>query len=485
MPGRVAATHRIWRDRRGSVAIWVGISVPALVMGVGIAVNVGEGMVARQGVQLAADLAAQGGAISYARDSNHQQSAIAAVDMAEMNGIANTGERNWNAGTNTLASNNVTVVVGTGITAPTRTAVTVTASRTIPMAFASLLGGAASRTISATSTAEVWQDPNADTGAGPCVLALDPSAPLAIKVDNMGRIVAPQCSIMANTNSLGSNANAAIYLNSGTLHGKTIGTQGKVCLSNSGSNTVSPTIPNYSCVSPATAVQADPFAGLPIPSPTQAGCTENATYGACCIPPIAASVSGVSPTSTNVVDKSYTAWQSGPRMFSPANNGVFCGNTTIGGNGASDQFAPGVYYVINGNLTFNNSNVTLANGVSFVLIGRNGGNPGKISWTNYSNTYALSAPASGPTAGILFWQTCPASGNATTNTMAGGSTLNMSGAFYAKCGALSLTNNIQMSAAPDAAMRVVARTIYVAGSAGINASNGTAPAAPASVALVR
>ena len=150
-----------------------------------------------------------------------------------------------------------------------------------------------------------------------------------------------------------------------------------------------------------------------------------------------------------------------------------------------DQFAPGVYYVINGNLTFNNSNITSASGVSFVLLGRNGGNPGAISWTNYSNTYALTAPATGPTANILFWQTCKADGTAPTNTMAGGSTLTMSGAFYAKCGQLQMTNNIQMNAAAGANFRVVARTIYVAGSAGINAAVASVPASPANVALVR
>jgi hypothetical protein len=355
------------------------------------------------------------------------------------------------------------------------------------MAFAALLAAAPERTVTASSTAEVWTPSGGGGGGGACVLATNPSAAAAIKVDNMGRIQTAGCAIHANSTAAGTGANAAIYLNSGTLSGSALSTPGKVCLSNSGSNTVSPAIGGSGarCISPASAVQADPFAALPVPQPTQSGCSVNSTYGVCCIPPITGTVSGTASTATNVVNKSYTAWQATPRTFNPANGGVFCGNTTIGGNGTADQFAPGVYYVVNGNLTFNNSNVTMADGVSFVLIGKNGGNPGAISWTNYSNTYAMSAPASGPTAGILFWQTCKSDGTAPKNAMAGGSTLSMNGSFYAKCGLLELTNNIQMNAAAGGTMRVVANTIYAAGSAGINANAPAAAPAAASVALVR
>ncbi len=483
------ATASGWRaDKRGGVALWVAMAVPLFLVAGGIALNVSNGMLARQGIQLAADLGAQAGAISYGRDVDAQRAATAAADIAEMNGITpGAGSRTWNSGAMTLTSGNATIAIGPGVTDPSRTSIAVTVARPVPMAFASLLGSGATRTVSANAVAEAWNLPApGGAGAAPCVIALHPTKAMAIKVDNMGRINNPGCAIVANSTSSGSSMNAAIYLNSGTLKGSSIGTPGKACLSNSGSNTVSPTIPNNGCISPGTAPAADPFAALAIPSPVQpSGCSVNATYGACCIPPITGTVSGVASTATNVFNKQYTSWQSTPRTFSTANGGVFCGNTSIGGNSTPDQFAPGVYYVINGNLTFNNSNITLANGVSFVLLGRNGGNPGAISWTNYSNTYALTAPATGPTANILFWQTCKADGTAPTNTMAGGSTLTMAGAFYAKCGELNMTNNIQMNAASGATFRVVANSIYVAGSAGINASTAAAAATTADVALVR
>jgi Flp pilus assembly protein TadG len=481
------SARRLLRDARGAAVIWVALSLPPLLAATGVALNVGQAGLARQRVQMAADLGAQAGAISYARDSNAQVAANVAADVAQLNGVA-TDARSWNAGSKTLTAGPLSIVVGNGVTDVTRTAITVNASRTVNMAFSGVLDHVASRTISATSTAEVWTPSGiGGSGGGACVLATSTNAAMAIRVDNMGKIQTSGCAIQANSTAAGTGTGAAIYLNSGTISGSAIKTPGKVCMSNSGSNTMSPNIAGSGarCNAPGSTAAADPYAALAIPSPTQTGCAVNTTYGVCCIPPITGTVSGVSSSATNVVNQSYTAWQSTPRTFNPANGGVFCGNTTIGGNGTNDQFAPGIYYVVNGNLTFNNSAVVSATGVSFVLIGKNGGNPGGISWTNYSNTYVLAAPATGPTANILFWQTCKADGTAPDNNMAGGSTLTMTGSFYAKCGALNLSNNIQMNAATGATMQVIAKTIYAAGSAGINAAGAAASPVVASTALVR
>jgi hypothetical protein len=141
----------------------------------------------------------------------------------------------------------------------------------------------------------------------------------------------------------------------------------------------------------------------------------------------------------------FTAWASNPYSFTQTNTvqlaqtnssnvygNVFCGNVTIGGNGSTDTFAPGIYYIYNGSLTFNNADITSANGVTFVLTGTN---PGSFNWTNYSNTTTLSAPTTGDTAGITVWQTgSTASGSTntiTTDAFNGGSTLQLGGAFYA------------------------------------------------------
>jgi Flp pilus assembly protein TadG len=473
-------------SRAGTISLWVAMAIPVFLVAGGVALNVGEGLLARQRVQLAADLAAQAGAISYGRDVEAQRAAGTAADVAELNGAVLPASRSWNAGANTLTAGEATITLGPGVTDATRTAVTVTVARPVDMAFASLLG-TATRTVSATGIAEAWNLPSGGGGGGPaCVLALHPTLASAIKVDNMGHIFATGCGIHANSTANSNSSGAAIYLNSGTLSGQSIGTPGRICLSNSGSNTISPSMPNNSCRNPASAAAAYPFAAMPAPVPSQpSGCAVNASFGACCIPPVTGTVGSHNSGQTNVTGANYTAWQATPRQFSPANGGVFCGSTSIGGNGTADRFQPGIYYVINGDLTFTNSNITLADGVSFVLIGRNGGNPGKIRWSNHSNTYALSAPATGPTAGVVFWQGCPASGEAPTSQMDGGSTLSLNGAFYARCGGLELTNNVRLQSAAGASMRVVARTLYVAGSARINAAASAPPPAAANVALVR
>jgi Putative Flp pilus-assembly TadE/G-like len=260
-----------------------------------------------------------------------------------------------------------------------------------------------------------------------CVLALASAVVDAIQVDNMGSITGSSCGIFSDSSS-----SASIYLNSGTIRGTSVGAVGGVQRSNSGSNTLSP-----APVSGAVA-KPDPYASRTVP-----------TYGSC-----------------NYNNASFTAWRSGPYQFTQSQN-VFCGNTTIGGNGTTDTFAPGVYYVVNGNLTFNNAGVTSASGVTFVLTGTS---PGAFSWTNSSGTYQMSAPISGATAGILVWQTCGSGGISPASQFAGGSTLQISGAIYAPCGELQLSNNAQIVTATGGFVSVVADTIDVTGSAGIAAT---------------
>jgi hypothetical protein len=185
------------------------------------------------------------------------------------------------------------------------------------------------------------------------------------------------------------------------------------------------------------------------------------------------------PSGCNYTNASFSAWQATPYAFTQAKN-VFCGNTTIGGNSTSDTFAPGVYYVVNGNLVFNNAEVTQASGVSFVLTGNS---PGSFQWTNYSGNYSLTAPTSGPTAGIAVWQTCPSSGLAPANSFAGGSTLQMSGAFYTPCGALQLSNNAQITTASGGTLQVIADAIQVVGSAGIALTGGNTGSSGAHAAV--
>ncbi|MDE2005486.1 MAG: hypothetical protein KGI51_02870 [Rhodospirillales bacterium] len=413
-------------DRRAAIAITAALMLPAIIGGGALILDGGMWMIEQARLQTAADAAANGAgyllgvAALKSASQAQQQATFQAVALAEAQGATHGGAL---LGTMTTP---VSVAVASDWSHVT---VTLTASTKSVLAG---FFGVASPILTATAT--VGSKP-----AGACVIALNASADDAIDVNNMGVVRASGCGIEAN-----SSAPDAIYLNSGTIDGTQIEAVGGFEKSNSGSNDT-PETPEDS-VSPA----ADPFAALTPPGAS--GCDF--------------------PSGTG-----FTAWKSTAYAFSPANNtNVFCGNTTIGGNGSTDTFSPGIYYVIDGNLTFNNATITQASGVTFVLTGSN---PGAVQWTNYSNTATnISAPTSGPTAGLVFWQECGTGGSSPTNTMAGGSSLVLNGSFYAPCGKLSMSNNAQLKAASGCGMSVVADTIEAVGSAGIAAA-GSAGAGPA------
>ena len=414
-------------DRRGAIAVAAALMLPALIAGAALIMDGGMWMIEQGRLQIAADAAANGAgfllnvAALKTETAAQQQATFQAVALAEANGATHGGKL---FGTLTTP---VSVAV-----ASDRSSVTVTLTATATSVLAPMFGV---RAPTLTATATVGMQP-----AAPCVLALNTSADDAIDVNNMGTVRATGCGIQAN-----SSAADAIYLNSGTIDGASVDAVGGFEKSNSGSNDISETPQDG--VAPA----ADPFASL--------------------TPPSASGCDFASGTS-------FSAWKSTPYSFSPANNtNIFCGNTTIGGNGSTDTFAPGIYYVIDGNLVFNNATITQAAGVTFVLAGST---PGALQWTNYSNTNVnMTAPNSGTTAGILFWQECGPGHASPDNTMAGGSSLVVSGAFYAPCGKLSMSNNAQFKTASGGSMSVVANTIEAVGSAGIAAA-GSATSGPAS-----
>lgn len=405
------------RRRRGAVAVMIAVALPIVVAAAGLGVDYGIWQREAIRLQLATDAAAMGaGRLLVGKTATTAQFQAAA--MAEANAVTAdswVGTLNQQP-TITVASNWSTV------------AVTLTSQAN---SYFSRLIGVSGPALSASATSGVAVSNTA------CVLALNGSASDAISVNNMGSITATGCGIFSDSSS-----STAIYLNSGSLVAQSIGAVGTVGESNSGSNTMSP------AGTSDAAAEANPFASLQAPS-----------AGAC-----------------SYTNASFTAWQAGPYQFTQSHN-VFCGNTTIGGNSTTDTFAAGIYYVVNGTLTFNNADVTQAAGVSFVLTGSS---PGAFSWTNYSNTVTITAPTTGPTAGIAVWQTCPTSGSAPANSMAGGSTLQMGGQFYAPCGALNISNDAKLTTASGSAMGVVASTLSVVGSGAISANSTSSTGSTAS-----
>ncbi|HVC61982.1 MAG TPA: pilus assembly protein TadG-related protein [Acetobacteraceae bacterium] len=412
------------RRRRGAVAVMIAVMLPVVVAAAGLGVDYGIWQREAIRLQLAADAAAMGAGRLLpghtASVANFQAAAI-----AEANAVT---AGSWVGTLNQVPGISV---------AEDWSSVAVTLSSQADSYFSRLIGVSGPTLHAGATSGRAVQNTA-------CVLALSGSAASAILVDNMGSITATGCGIFSDSNS-----GTAIYLNSGSLVAQGIAAVGTVAQSDSGSNTMSP------AGTSGAAAEADPFASLVAP-----------TAGAC-----------------NYNNASFTAWKATAYQFNQSAN-VFCGNTTIGGNGSTDMFAPGIYYVVDGSLTFDNAAITQATGVSFVLTGSA---PGAFSWTNYSSTpTTMTAPTTGPTAGMLVWQTCPTSGAAPANSMNGGSTLQAGGQFYAPCGALDLNNDAHLVAAPDSALGVVASTMHITGSGAISAnSTSSSGSAAGQIALIK
>lgn len=408
----------------------VGLSLPALLGFGALAIDAGVWYLERSRLQFAADAAAMGA--SHLLGTNPDQASLQAAALQAVQDA--TG--------GTLAGTVVTPV----LVSATASSVSVTVQSKADGFFASILGGVVPML---TASAMAGSIPKS------CIFTTTSTITDAIEVDNDSSgqgLIASNCGIFSN-----SSANPAIYLNSGEMHGTSVGAVGTVQQSNSGSNNLTPNPPSSD-----SAPQTDSFAGKTPPTP-----------GAC-------------NTGTN-----FTSYQSTPYQFGSTNN-VFCGNTVIGGNGSSDHFAEGIYYVVGGNLTFNNANVTFDPGVTFVLTYNSTyPNVGGFQWTNYSGSYALTAPTTGPTAGIAIWQVPPSGGCSMSspsnplNYFNGGSTLVMNGAFYAPCGEVDLSNGSHLGTASDGSMSVTAQKIHVFGGSTISAGSNTPPGGGAVAVLMQ
>jgi Flp pilus assembly protein TadG len=162
-------TRGLLIDRCAGIALATGISAPALVMTVGMAVEVGRWTVTKGELQRAADQAAIAGANQYYAGLVAQTAANAAASVAELNGGSGGASRSWNGTTQTLTDNLITVVVGPGLRNASNIGIQVTVARSVPLVLTQLLGADLNLTISASAWSELSK-------AQPCILALSQSS---------------------------------------------------------------------------------------------------------------------------------------------------------------------------------------------------------------------------------------------------------------------------------------------------------------------
>ncbi len=270
-------------------------------------------------------------------------------------------------------------------------------------------------------------------GSKICVLALDPTATAAVSAQGSINIAAPNCSIYSDSNSStsvsagGSAQVSALQIGAvGTVSGQT-------------NMTTSNGIVNNSSVIP------DPYADVPMPS--YSGCDQN----------------NFSAKSTMTIYP-----------------GVYCNGFSLNA-GANVTMAPGIYFIDRGSMAINGSATLSGSGVTIVFTSSSGANYATARIAGGA-TVSLSAPTSGPTAGIvLFGDRAMPVG--TNFALGGGSSQSLNGATYLPKGAISYAGG---ASGFDGCSQVIGDTIGFVGSANlaINCpSSGTKVIGPAALLL--
>ncbi len=143
------------------------------------------------------------------------------------------------------------------------------------------------------------------------------------------------------------------------------------------------------------------------------------------------------------------------------NPGVYCGGMQFNA-GANVTLNPGVYYLDQGSLTVNGQATLQGNGVTLVFTSSTGSNYATADIAGGA-TINLTAPTSGPTAGIVIFgdRNMPVG---TSFKFAGGSSQTLGGVFYVPKGSLSFAGG---SGTGGGCTQLIADTITFAGNSSL------------------
>lgn len=191
MISSAAALRQIEVGRRGTIAILVAMTMPVLLMVVGMGIEVTYWTVVSLELQRTADLAAIAGALDYTLGRNAQRAAIASASLAEINGAAGEMGRIWSTDSQKLTDNLITVQIGAGIQNNNNLGVKVTVAELVPLYLTKLMSSSSSITVTATGWSEV------QSLSQPCVVALDPGGQ-GVTAQGNPRLNLTQCTVRSN-----------------------------------------------------------------------------------------------------------------------------------------------------------------------------------------------------------------------------------------------------------------------------------------------
>jgi len=332
------------KNRRGYVLVTAAFLLMVFLAFLGLAIDLGYFFYVRRQMQKATDAAAIGGAHAVELGQTGAQVVQAGRNHASLNGFTDN--------TNSIMVTINNPPVG-GLYVGDARAVEAIINQPVPTLFMKAFGMATvlvrTRAVGRLGSSQA------------CIFALNPSVADAISVGGTA-LVNSKCGVVDDS----SNSAALDVFGSGCLLADSISVTG-----NFSGGVSSGTCPG---ISPAPAVsqppQPDPLAYIQVPN-----------YSAVC-------------DATNT-------WIQGPATLNP---GVYCGG--IGGNAqANITFNPGVYILAGGGFSFNGGATLSGTGVMFYNTSPLGSTKacGQV-WMAGNSTINLTAPTTGPLAGILFFQ---------------------------------------------------------------------------------
>jgi Flp pilus assembly protein TadG len=413
--------RRLSRDQRGSMAVLTAISLTVLLAFAGLGVDVSLWLRAKNDVQGAADAAANSVAAAAAVGNPSGRITSEANAAAAASGFQN-------------GVNGVIVTVNnppaSGGYAGNANAYEVIVSAPQQLFLASVLTGVTAPTVRGRAVALL----NKSTIGPTCILGLSPlPSNVDVTFNGSTSVTANSCDVDADSPSSNSiNTNGG-----GTVHAANVRTVGGV----SGGN-----IFVTGQVYTHTSSIPDPYAGRTMPS---------------------------MPAFTSNNNWSGT-------IHNPTGIAAFNGDVRVSGNTTLD---PGIYMISNGSLLMAGQNSLTGTGVTIILTSPTpSSDNGTFSITG-GGGINITAPTSGPTAGIALW----ADGRLPNNQdkFAGGTTGNLTGAIYLPSHDVKYAGN---SNTASTCMQLIAYNIVFTGTSTFNhncSGTGVAdPPAPTTWSLV-
>jgi len=360
-------------------------------------------------------LASVGVAVDYNRVMATRTAMQASLDstalaLAKENSASITSQQAHQTFTAILSRSdlkNVSVVAQTAT--PNANSSSFSASATLDTPFLQVIGYS---NLSITVSSVVYSS-TADTG---CVLALNKTASNAIVMSGSTNVNLVNCALYGDSQS-----NTALVVSGGaTLTALAASVVGKTSISSSN-------IFVTDGISTNAASMADPYSDLQVPA--FSGCTDT----------------NLKVTSSKTIDQ-----------------GVYCGGISVSGNGGGLTLNPGIYYIDGGSLSVSGGASVSGQGVTIIFTSSSGKNWATASISGGSSI-TLTAPNSGPTAGIVLFGD-PNMPVGTKFTFSGGSGQAFGGAVYIPTGALSVTGG---SGASGNCTQIIADTITFSGNSSV------------------